>query len=236
MDKKKTFYVVIDGTDGSGKETQSILLKDNLAHAYKSGINDIVKLSFPMYGNKSCDTVNRYLQGEYGEDATEVNPYVASVPYFIDRFESYKSLWGKVAADANIVIMDRYTVSNVVHQAAKLQGNIAKLKYVEWLYELEYKNGGLPEPDLIIVLDMPPEKAAELRTKRADKTGQSDIHESNRAFMDASYNNALHMADLLDWEVVKCVTEDGSIKTVDDIQKDILVVFFEKYNEWLDKK
>ena len=123
----------------------------------------------------------------------------------------------------NIVIADRYTTSNMVHQAAKIKDLEEKSKFLDWLYDLEYNKLSLPEPDLVIFLDMPPENALRLMEKRANKIDNSsikDIHESNEAYLYESYDNAVFVANKYNWTTIHC-TALGQLRTLDEISEEI---------------
>ena len=108
--------IVFEGTDGSGKATQSKLLFERLQ---REGV-DCRKLNFPRYGEKSAALVELYLGGAFGTHPSDVNAYAASTFYSVDRYASYKQDWGKYYEAGGLLIADRYTTSNAVHQAGKL--------------------------------------------------------------------------------------------------------------------
>ena len=134
--------------------------------------------------------VKAYLSGELGDNPEDVSAYAASSFYAIDRYASYKKDWGKFYEDGGVIICDRYVSSNIIHQAMKIKGD--KTEFIEWLSDYEYDKLGLPVPDSVIFLDMPPEAAQFLMKNRANKiTGeaQKDIHEKNADYLNAAYNN-----------------------------------------------
>lgn len=138
--------IVFEGTDGSGKATQSKLLFERLQ---REGI-DCRKLNFPRYGEKSAALVELYLGGAFGTHPDDVNAYAASTFYSVDRYASYKQDWGKYYEAGGLLIADRYTTSNAVHQAGKLADG-EREKYLDWLFGFEYGLLGLPEPSLVFI-------------------------------------------------------------------------------------
>ena len=197
--------IVIEGSDCSGKETQTLLLEKKLNDMGKN----VKKISFPDYGSESSYPVRMYLEGKMGESVYDVNPYAASVLFAVDRFTSYRLKW-KNWLDESVVIADRYVTSNMVHQASKIESDAEKLKFFAWAEDLEYIKMGLPKPDLVIFLDMPPEVSARLNTERKNKaTGLSekDIHERDLEYLEKSYKNAHFAAKTLGWSRIKCAPE-----------------------------
>ena len=127
--------IVIEGLDGSGKSTQLDLLPKRLK---ENGI-DCKAVSFPDYASNSSALVKMYLAGEFGTHPSDVNPYAASAFYTVDRFASYKTGWGDYYKNGGTVISGRYTTSNAVHQASKLQEK-DWIPFLDWLYDFEYGN------------------------------------------------------------------------------------------------
>ena len=195
---KKGTLIVIEGTDGSGKETQARLLCQALE---KKGLS-VNFLSFPCYGTPACAPVEMYLGGKFGKKPEDVSPYAASVMYAIDRYASFKTKWAATYEKGEIFVADRYTTSNAVHQAAKLPPEERAI-YLKWLYDIEYNKIGIPSPDLVVYLDLPPEASGKMLKERSGKPGvQHDIHETNGEFLRKSRENALGIARDCCWEVV----------------------------------
>jgi len=218
MNKGK-LIVIESGTDASGKETQTRLLFDRLI---KDG-HKVKKITFPDYDSRSSELVKMYLEGMFGDKPKDVNPYVASTFYAVDRYASYKVDWKKDLEDGVIIIADRYTTSNMVHQAAKFDNEEDKEEFLDWLYELEFIKMELPEPDEVIFLNMDVKSSLKLMKNRSNKiTGeaQKDIHEKDSKYMEESYNNALWVAKKYNWNFVEC-TENGEIKSIEDIHEDV---------------
>ena len=160
--------IVFEGTDGSGKATQSKLLFERLQ---REGI-DCRKLNFPRYGEKSAALVELYLGGAFGTHPSDVNAYAASTFYSVDRYASYKQDWGKYYEAGGLLIADRYTTSNAVHQAGKLPDG-EREKYLDWLFGFEYGLLGLPEPSLVFYLDVSRMKLTCARAARMRKRSPS---------------------------------------------------------------
>lgn len=214
--------IVIEGTDSSGKETQTKKLFEKLK---EEGLK-VRKLSFPNYDSPACEPVKMYLAGAFGDKALDVNPYPVSTMFAIDRYASYKMDWEKFYNEDGIVVTDRYTTSNMVHQASKIEDEEKKNQYLDWLEELEYKKMNIPEPDMVIFLNMPVETAVKLMAERKNKiTGEEkkDIHEQDTGYLKKSYNNACEIAKKYNWKEIKCV-ENQRLKTIDEIGEEIYSV------------
>lgn len=210
--------LVIEGTDSSGKETQTKKLYERLL---AEGIV-CKKISFPNYESEASGPVKMYLSGKFGKEAEKINPYPISTMYAIDRYASYKEDWGKDYSEGKIIISDRYTTSNIVHQASKLP-NTEKDTYIDWLEDLEYNKMELPRPDMVIFLNMPTEKALELMKDRNNKiTGEEkkDIHEKDEEYLKKSYINACEISKKLGWVEVSCVHGER-IKTIEEIAEEV---------------
>lgn len=154
--------IVIEGTDSSGKQTQTEILYEKL----KSQGIKVKKISFPNYDSPASAPVKMYLAGEFGKKANEVNPYPVSTMYAVDRYASFKKDWEDFYLEAGVVITDRYTTSNMVHQASKFTDPHEKVKYLDWLEDLEYDKMEIPKPDLVFFLNMPVDVAQKLMSDR----------------------------------------------------------------------
>ena len=212
--------IVIEGVDSSGKQTQT----KNLYNELKSRGYDVMTVAFPNYKSKSSELVKMYLGGEFGDDPSAVNPYTASAFFAVDRVASYKLEWQNELNSDKIIIADRYTTSNMIHQASKIDDIDEKNKFLDWVYDFEYNKLGLPEPDAVIFLDMPVKYAKILMASRPNKIDNSmvlDIHEGNEEYLNHSYNNAVHVCEKYNWLRIKCV--DGErIKSIDEIAGEII--------------
>lgn len=218
--KNKAKLIVIEGVDSSGKATQSKILYDTLL----SRKINVSSVEFPNYGGVSSAPVKMYLGGEFGSDPDSVNAYAASILFAVDRFASVKALWKDKFYDGDVVIADRYTTSNMVHQASKISDTEKKSEFLDWLYDLEYNKMELPKPDLVIFLDMPVKYAQMLMANRANKIDNSqvkDIHESNEKYLYEAYNNACFVAKKYNWTHIECV-KDGKVRSIEDIASEIL--------------
>ena len=141
--------IVFEGTDGTGKSTQFALLTKRL----QSENIPFRRLQFPQYLEPSSALIRMYLNGEFGDDPNSVNAYAASTFYAVDRYASYQRVWKDDYAAGGLILSDRYTTSNAVHQGGKLEG-AAREEFFSWLYDLEFNRMGLPKPDLVLYLDV----------------------------------------------------------------------------------
>ena len=208
--------IVIEGTDGSGKSTQFRLL----THRLEKDNTPFEKLVFPQYGEPSSALIRMYLGGEFGTHPKDVNAYTASTFFAVDRFASYKKVWGRWYEQGGLVVSDRYTTSNAVHQASKKPPEKQKA-FLKWLYELEYDHMGLPRPDLVLYLDVPTDFTETLLRSREAATGtHADIHEADTAYLSASRRMSRIAADFYGWKVISCVAE-GKMRSMEDIHEEI---------------
>ena len=209
--------IVFEGTDGSGKATQAKLLCETLAQrgiAYR-------EIDFPRYGNPFAEPANLYLHGALGNRPGDVNAYAASVLYAVDRFASYKEDWGGFYEEGGIVVANRYTTSNAVHQSSKVPPE-ERLAFFQWLFDFEYGRLGLPEPDLVLYLDMPTERAVDmLRQRERDTHTQGDIHETDSAYLATCRQAALEAAERYGWTKIPCLDQEGRLRRIDEIHQDI---------------
>lgn len=214
--------IVIEGVDGSGKETQTRLLCDRLQREGKNPLT----VSFPDYQSPSSALVKMYLAGEFGGEAADVSPRVASCFYALDRYASYHTKWGKDYERGSLILADRYTTSNMVHQASKIIATEEKDRFLDWLWDFEYRICGLPQPDCVVFLDMPPELALSLTEERNNKiTGEKlkDIHELDRSHLMASYTNAKYAAQKYGWETIPCA-EGGQVRSREEIAAGVYAI------------
>ncbi|HHY26139.1 MAG TPA: deoxynucleoside kinase [Desulfitobacterium dehalogenans] len=213
--------IIIEGGDGSGKATQTRKLWQRLTD---EGL-EVKKVEFPDYSSPSSSLVTMYLGGEFGTDPNAVNPYAASTFYAVDRYASYKTLWGDFYSRGGVILSDRYTTSNMIHQAVKIKDSDGWESYIDWLKEFEYHLMGLPEPDMVIYLNMPPDLSIHFIANRKDKSSvtNQDIHEKNRNYLNESYENAQKIRIRENWININCVTE-GRLKTIDEIHEEIYEV------------
>lgn len=210
--------IALEAGDGSGKGTQTEKLYRRLT---AEGCY-VKKIEFPNYGSSSSALIKMYLNGEFGSDPNEVNPYIASTFYTVDRYASYKKEWEEFYKNGGIVIADRYTTANMVHQAAKIIDDIERENYINWLLHFEFTLFQLPAPDLVIFLDMPPEHSRALINGRVNKLGEEekDIHERNYEYIVQSYHNACKIAVRYKWRRINCVV-GGRLKDIEEIHEEI---------------
>ncbi len=204
--------IVIEGLDGSGKSTQAELLKKYLNdRGYET-----FTLDLPYYNDSSSTLVKMYLGGELGDKPSDVNAYAASTFYAVDRYASYKKHWEKEYNSDKITIANRYTTSNASHQMTKLDESEWD-NYLDWLFEFEYKKIGVPEPDLVVFLEMPVEVSQKLLTKRykGDET-KKDVHERDVNYLASCHKAALYAAKKLGWNVIHC-SKDGEPLSLEEI-------------------
>ena len=208
--------IVIEGTDGSGKSTQFRLLTEAVE---KVGY-EFRKLVFPQYKEESSALIRMYLGGQFGTRPSDVNAYAASAFYAVDRYASYKKVWGEWYEQGGLVLSDRYTTSNAVHQASK-EPEENRAEFLRWLYEFEYDKLGLPRPDLTIYLDVPTEYTEKLMRNREAATGtQADIHEKDLAYLATCREMGRAAASYYGWTVIHCV-RDGQMRSIEDIHQEI---------------
>lgn len=208
--------IVIEGTDGSGKSTQFRILTRRL----QSEGRDFRTLVFPRYSEPSSALIRMYLGGEFGTRPSDVNAYAASAFYAVDRYASYKQDWGRWYESGGLVVSDRYTSSNAVHQASK-EPPERRDDFLRWLYEFEYDKLGLPRPDLVIYLDVPTAFTEALMRHREQETGtHADIHEQDTAYLAACRESGRAAAEYYGWNVVQCVRE-GRMRSIEDIHDEI---------------
>jgi len=208
--------IVIEGTDGSGKSTQFKLLTSRLENENRQ----FRKLVFPQYSEPSSALIRMYLGGEFGTKPTDVNAYAASAFYAVDRYASFKKVWGPWYEEGGLIVSDRYTTSNAVHQASKepveKQG-----EFLKWLYDFEYDKLGLPAPDLVIYLDVPTDfTEAMMRRREADTNTHADIHEQDLDYLATCRRTGKAAAEFYNWTVIQCV-KDGAMRSIEDIHEEI---------------
>ena len=210
---------VIDGTDGSGKQTQFQKLVERLK---SEGVN-LKVVSFPNYESESSSLVKMYLRGEFGENAKDVSPYIASTFYAADRYATFKTGYEEFYNNGGIILADRYTTANMVHQAGKIKDEKERQKFLDWLWDFEFNLYGLPVPTKAFFLNMPTEYAIKLMENRENKfthETQKDIHERDAQHLIDAYNAACSLAQKYDWYEVKCVKDD-KIRSIEDIHEEI---------------
>lgn len=209
--------IAIEGIDGSGKGTQSALLKEACQNCGRHA--EI--LSFPRYGQTLfAKCVAAYLNGEFG-DLASVSPKSAALLYAGDRFESLTTLT-QLAQSHDVLILDRYVASNLAHQAAKVNGD-DRQEFIGWLSHMEYEVFGLPRADLTIYLDMPAEIAAKQVFKKKQRTyttQTADLHEQDITYLAQCrevYQLLVRMSADSTWVPIQCLRPDGTIFPASEI-------------------
>ena len=208
--------IVIEGTDGSGKSTQFRLLTEHLERDHY----EFQKLVFPQYDKPSSALIRMYLGGEFGSKPGDVNAYAASAFYAVDRYASYKQGWGTWYEEGGLILSDRYTTSNAVHQASK-EPEEKQEAYLKWLYEFECEKMGLPRPDVTIYLDVPTSFTEKMLRGREQATNtQADIHEKDMEYLATCRKTGRMAAQYYGWNVIECV-RDGKMRSMEDIHDEI---------------
>lgn len=219
---------VIEGTDGSGKKTQTKLIHQRLI---EEG-NTVSSFPFPNYNSLSSGPVRMYLEGELSQDPNEISQKAASTLYAVDRYITYKKEMEKIYKDDNtIILLDRYSSANLVHQGSKIIEKFGldekKLNdFINWDYNLEHFDLELPKADLTFFMNMPIKFVNELISNRADEiTGnfKKDIHERNTKHLENSLISGLYAAKKLNWYIVDCV-KDEKLRSIEDINDEIYSV------------
>ncbi len=216
--------IVIEGLDGSGKSTQVKLLHEKLQ---KDNI-EIKQIKLPDYESDSSALVRMYLSGKFGLHPEDVNIYAASLFYAVDRYASFKSKWIEDYVNGKLILADRYTTSNAVHQTVKFPKEQWD-EYLSWLFETEYVKMGIPKPDAVIFLDMDVDISQKLMSGRySGEESKKDVHEADVAYLKRCHEAALYVADKYSWDVIKCYDGDEPL-AIEDISGKI----YEKINSIL---
>ena len=213
--------IIFEGLDGSGKGTQTALTAQKLA---ARGV-DLRQITFPDYASESSALVKLYLAGAFGQKPDDVNAYAASSFFAVDRYASYKTGWGGFYRDGGLVLSDRYTTSNAVHQCSKLPP--AQWDgFLNWLFDFEYQKIGIPAPDAVVYLAVDPQVSQRLLAARYHgDDSKKDIQEKDLDYLARSRAAAEYCAKALGWKRIDC-TADGpqgkTMRTVEQINDEIL--------------
>ena len=216
--------IVFEGIDGSGKSTQFDLLCSRLS----SEGSDFKRVRFPRYDEPSSALIRMYLGGEFGDDPDAINAYAASSFFAVDRYASFIQDWRQYYEDGGLILTDRYTTSNAIHQGAKLATG-QRERFFSWLYEYEFQLMGLPEPDLVFYMDIDASRAARRLEHRQAETGKAgDIHEKDIVYLEYCSQSGRQAAEHYGWYRIDCFHEDRE-RTEKDIHEEIfnLVCKFE---------
>ncbi len=224
---KKGHFVVIEGTDGSGKATQAKMLRRKLQ------MMDFPHqvIGFPRYsGNPYGKLVGKYLNGDFGDLGADVGTYLVSLAYAGDRFLAKPQIqqW---LHEGNLVIADRYVPSNKAYMSAKLPKEMRQ-NFIDWLDDLEYNINGIPREELVIFLFMPPKQSIKLVAKKEKreylKEKGADIHENNIKYQQEAADVYLDMARQdLNWVMINCLKKD-QVKTPQEVHKEIVQTLTER--------
>ncbi len=214
--------IVLEGTDGSGKHTQTKKLFERLKEERKN----VISIEYPRYESDSSALVRMYLNGEFGENAKNISPYVASSFYAVDRIADYMKHWKKYYDEGYVIIADRYTTANMVHQAGKTSDKEERTKLLNWIADHEYNILGLPVPDLVYFLAVTPEANQHLMKTRE----KLDIHEKDINHLRDSYNSAMELVSTYNWTQINCI-RDGVLRDIEDIHEEIYKTYKEKIGE-----
>lgn len=226
---KKGILIAIEGVDGSGKATQSNKLYERLLNEGQP----VKKVDYPRYQSESSSLVKMYLNGDFGKNASDVSPYIASTFYAADRYASYKLDYEEHYDQGGTVIADRYATANMIHQAGKLHDKTERDKFLDWLWDFEFNLYKIPIPDLVFFLDVPPEFNQKLMDGRDNKDNRrttKDIHESDINHLKDSYNNAVSLVDKYKWFKINCI-KNSQMRTIEDIHEEIYNIVMSKLSK-----
>ena len=208
--------IVIDGLDGSGKATQA----KRLAEKLKARAVPVREVSFPDYDSPSSALVKMYLAGEFGSRPGDVNAYAASSFFAVDRYASFQKDWRR-DWENGLVIADRYTTSNAIHQCSKLPESEWRA-YLDWLFDFEYRLLGIPAPDLVVYLHVDPAVSQTLLEKRYGGCEEKkDLHEKDLAYLARCQDAARYCAEYLGWKTVECC-RGGAMRPVEEIGDELM--------------
>ena len=208
-------FIVFEGTDGSGKQTQTELLVKNLRDRVSLPAR---RISFPNYGSVGCKLVESYLHGYFGNDLRVRDPYLVSSFYAIDRALSASEWADDAVSTHSIIVADRYFGSNAIYQAAHLEHPAERQAMFAWVYDLEIRKFKLPVPDITFFLDV----SAECSRKMMSTRSETDINESNFKLQQQARSTGLKAADYFGWHIIHCNDKQNSMRTVEGIQEEIL--------------
>ena len=209
--------IIIEAGDGSGKATQTRALYEHLlADGHR-----VHRIEFPDYEADSSMLVRMYLRGDFGGHAEDVNAFAASTFFAVDRYASFRMKWKKFYDAGDIILADRYTTSNMVHQAVKLTDAKERDEFLDWLWDLEFTKMGLPVPDRVVFLNMDPAIADRLIAARAQETGQAkDIHEKDADYLHRCHQGYVVLAQKYGWSQVKC-DQAGQLRSIEAIHAEV---------------
>ena len=209
--------IVMEGAcDGIGKTTQFNLLKNKLIEEN----HNVISHHFPSYNTYQGVPVEKYLNGEYGSPK-ELSPYFINSLYALDRAITWKTDLKEKYENNNTILLDRYTTSSIIYQSSLIEDIEERKKFIDYVCDFEYKKLEIKEPDQVIFLYAPFDVVTKLRNKRKTNEGIiNDIHERDLAFMKKVYDNAMFVAEYLNWDMVNCSTND-EMDSIENIHKKV---------------
>ncbi len=221
MEKGK--LIVLEGCDGVGKTTQYEKLRNHL----QSDGFEIVSHHFPSYGPYQGVPVEKYLSGEFGQPS-ELSPYFINCLYAMDRGITWYADLKKSYEQGKIILLDRYTTSSLIYQAALIEDIEQRKKFINYVIDFEYNKIGIKKPDIVIFLYAPFDLITNIRKARKQNAGiENDVHESNLEFMKKVYDNAMFVADYLSWNKIQC-NDGDKMRSIDDIHDEIYKLIHKK--------
>lgn len=207
--------IVIEGvSDGVGKTTQIKELFNKLIDDGK----EVIYHHFPSYGSVGASLVEEYLKGNLGK-REEIGPYAISSFYAVDRFYAYHNELKEALEDGKIVLLDRYTTSNLIYQGSLFDSK-EKDEFLDYITDYEYNRLGLKKPDLVIFLKLDKDFANTLRKNRDYDGVEGDINEKDNVFLDKVYDNSLYVADKYNFKIIEC-SKEGKLRSIDEISSEI---------------
>ena len=199
--QQKGQLIILEAGDGSGKATQTRLLAARLRTEGRT----VREVEFPDYGSPSSALVRMYLGGDFGAQAADVNAYAASSFFAVDRYASFQTKWRADYEAGAVILADRYTTANMVHQAVKIEDAAAREAFLAWLEDFEYEKLALPRPDLVLFLDMDPAVSRRLIAARAAASGAArDIHERDEDYLVRCHRASVNLAARCGWQRIRC--------------------------------
>lgn len=209
--------IILEGLDGSGKSTQTLLAQ----HALQQMGIRFRTIKLPDYESESSSLVRMYLNGAFGTDPQSVNAYAAGAFYAVDRYASFRLDWQHDYDRDDVILADRYATSNAIYQMVKLDRSEWDA-YLDWSEDFEYKKLGIPSPDTVIYLDVPPTVSQKLMSARyGGDENKKDVHERNLAYLLSCREAALYTAEKQGWIIVSCV-QNGEMRKPEEIHSEIM--------------
>ncbi len=211
----KGTLIAIEAGDGCGKATQTRLLQERLLREGRK----VQGITFPDYEAEGSALVRMYLRGDFGKKAEDVNAFAASAFYAVDRFASFRTKWQERYEAGDIILADRYTTSNMVHQSVKLGKGQERENFLDWLWDLEFRKLGLPIPNAVLFLDMDPAVSDQLIAARSGKR-EKDIHERDMEYLHKCHEAYLELSEKYGWIRIQC-SEGEKPRGIEEIHEEI---------------